>query len=292
MVFVITFPVILIDKNLLWRDWYVQDLSFSRILSYSLVLYLAPTEFPYFQLVHRQVKNRRSVKFRKTIFWCNIKYHAWNVFLFKFRTMNWIFKIMKFLNNFLLAAFAENDLDDYHIVYPSLVSERGQFLSHAVHDDHVRRLRRSLDDSSPSNSSSEGHPLFYRLKLNSTSEEVYLELSSSKNIVAPGFVIERESGVISPYTSTCFYQGHVTGQANSVVAISNCAGLVSRELVIRLYFLNLTGGSLRRNVGMIWWIGGEIMVGSYLFHHSHLHVPSWTKLKEANRFHVSCSLSS
>ena len=118
-------------------------------------------------------------------------------------------------------------MDEYSIVYPSLVSESGQFLSHAVHHDHVRRLRRSLDDTSHLNASSEQEPLFYRLKINSSSEEVHLKLTSSRSVVSPGFVIERESGSIEPYSLSCLYQGHVTGQTNSMVAISNCHGLVS-----------------------------------------------------------------
>ena len=126
-----------------------------------------------------------------------------------------------------LAYFAKYELDDYDIVYPSLVSETGQFLSHAVHNDHVRRLRRSLVDANEYNGSLEKEPLFYRLKINSSSEEVHLKLTPSKNVVSPGFVIERESGSIEPYSSSCLYQGYVTGQENSMVAISNCHGLVS-----------------------------------------------------------------
>lgn len=124
------------------------------------------------------------------------------------------------------AYFAKHELDDYSIVYPSLVTESGQFLSHAVHNDHVRRLRRSLDDAIESNSSSESQPLFYSLKINSSSDEVHLKLTSSKNVVSPGFIVEKESGSIEPHSSSsCLYQGHVTGQVNSIVAISNCHGL-------------------------------------------------------------------
>ena len=125
------------------------------------------------------------------------------------------------------AYFARHELDDYDIVYPFLASETGQFLSHAVHNDHVRRLRRSLDGSNEFNGSLEKEPLYYRLKINSSSEEVHLKLTPSKNVISPGFVIERESGSIEPYSSSCLYQGYVTGQVNSKVAISNCHGLVS-----------------------------------------------------------------
>ena len=133
-------------------------------------------------------------------------------------------------------------------MYPSLVSEDGQFLSHAVHDTHVRRLRRSLDDSSQSNNTSDEQPLFYRLKLNSSSEEVHLKLTSSKNLVSPGFVVERESGLIEPYASSCLYQGRVTGQAKSMVAISNCGGLVSCRYHYYnafIYYLRKQGSALR-----------------------------------------------
>ena len=134
---------------------------------------------------------------------------------------------------FFLAYFAKHELDDYSIVYPSLVTESGQFLSHLVHNDHVRRLRRSLDDAIESNSSSEAQPLFYSLKINSSSDEVHLKLTSSKNVVSPGFIVEKESGSIEPHSSSsCLYQGHVTGQVNSIVAISNCHGLVSRTFLI------------------------------------------------------------
>ena len=91
----------------------------------------------------------------------------------------------------------------------------------------MRRLRRSLGDAIESNSSSEAQPLFYSLKINSSSDEVHLKLTSSKNVVSPGFIVEKESGSIEPHSSSCLYQGHVTGQANSIVAISNCHGLVS-----------------------------------------------------------------
>ncbi len=120
--------------------------------------------------------------------------------------------------------FAEQDLDDYDIIYPSLVSESGDFISHGVHEQHVNRIRRSLDKTDQSNTSTQ-QPLFYKLKLNST--EIHLNLTINENLVSAGFVIERESGAIVHHSTSCLYQGHIAGQENSIVAISNCEGLVS-----------------------------------------------------------------
>eukprot|EP00794_Sanderia_malayensis_P010149 gene10149-11184_t len=121
------------------------------------------------------------------------------------------------------AVFAEQDLDDYDIIYPSLVSESGDFISHGVHEQHVRRIRRSLNKTSDQSNTSTEQPLFYKLKLNST--EIHLNLTMNKNLVSPGFVVERKSGKITPRTSSCLYQGHIAGQENSIVALSNCEGL-------------------------------------------------------------------
>ena len=130
------------------------------------------------------------------------------------------------MSSLFAANFAEAELDDYDIVYPSLVSEQGDFLSHGVHAEHVHRFRRSLDSNSSSNTIDE-QPLFYKLKLNSNSSEFHLKLSPSKDILSPGFVIERQSGKIEHYETSCLYRGQITGQEKSIVAISNCDGLVS-----------------------------------------------------------------
>lgn len=132
------------------------------------------------------------------------------------------------------ALFAEQDLIDYDIIYPALISEDGEFISHGVHEEHVNRIRRSLGDPGQANSSSE-RPLLYKLAMNS--KEIHLNLTINRNLVSQGFVIERQSGPIVHHTSSCLYQGRIQGQIESIVAINNCEGLVSSFSLLLSYLL-------------------------------------------------------
>ncbi|XP_065060422.1 A disintegrin and metalloproteinase with thrombospondin motifs 7-like [Rhopilema esculentum] len=82
-----------------------------------------------------------------------------------------------------------------------------------------------MDDSVDASNNTSDHPLYYKLKLHSNASEIHLKLVPSKNIVSPGFVVERQSGSIERQSVSCLYQGKINGQDKSIVAISNCNGL-------------------------------------------------------------------
>ena len=67
---------------------------------------------------------------------------------------------------------------------------------------------------------------------------LHLNLTKSNNLFGPGLVVEKihknGSKEYSTPPRTAFYNGHVTSDPNSVVAISNHNGLVSVIILLQL----------------------------------------------------------
>lgn len=109
---------------------------------------------------------------------------------------------------------------------PYEVDRHGRYVSHAV--AHHHRRRRSLDERGI-NPASTAH-----FRLNGLGQNFHMELRPSVGLIAPGFTIQTlgESGTEKledfPIVDACFYQGSLKSEVNSTVALSTCAGMVSR----------------------------------------------------------------
>ena len=101
------------------------------------------------------------------------------------------------------------------------MDESGNFLSNKLHE-HARRKRGTNHD--------EPHLWYYQVQAFGMS--LHLNLTKNTNLLVPGLVVEKinKNGnkEYSEIPHTAFYAGHVTSDPNSVVAISNHDGLVSR----------------------------------------------------------------
>lgn len=112
---------------------------------------------------------------------------------------------------------------EYDVTHPFQVDESGNFLSYKLHG-HTRRKRNA---DQPDN-------LNYKIEAFGLS--LHLNLTTPSTLFRPDFVVETfyENGskkfIEPPYTA--FFNGHVTSDPNSVVAISNHDGLVGAFVLL------------------------------------------------------------
>lgn len=156
--------------------------------------------------------------------------------------------------------FAQN-LNDFHISWPTRVDRFGTLISQDVHFQHSSiRSKRSINknltfSTSAANSDSDfSHPgiqsnhkfenealLHYRIPLHSH-QDVIVRVTRTSVILAPSAVLERKvskfKNISDSLFSTlqhhrgCHYTGDIQGEATSKVALTACNGLVSFNLSI------------------------------------------------------------
>jgi len=114
------------------------------------------------------------------------------------------------------AVDTQEEVPEYDITSPFQADESGNFLSYKLHE-HARR-KRDADE-----------PNAWYYKMEAFGMLLHLNLTKSNNLFGPGLVVEKilkngSKGYSEP-PRTAFYNGHVTSDPNSVVAISNHNGL-------------------------------------------------------------------
>jgi len=107
---------------------------------------------------------------------------------------------------------------EYDVTSPFQADESGNFLSYKL-NEHVRR-RREADE-----------PDLWYYHVEAFGMTLHLNLTKSTSVIAPGMVVQtvNKNGTTeySRPPHTALYDGHVTSDPNSVVAIGNHDGLVS-----------------------------------------------------------------
>ncbi|XP_053513388.1 A disintegrin and metalloproteinase with thrombospondin motifs 16 isoform X3 [Artibeus jamaicensis] len=109
---------------------------------------------------------------------------------------------------------------EYDLVSPYEVDYHGNYVSHQI--THPQRRKRALAQLGVDS---------LHLRLKGFRHDFHMELKTSSDLVAPGFVIQilGKGGVKSlqafPPTDFCFYQGSLRSHTNSSVALSTCKGL-------------------------------------------------------------------
>ena len=125
---------------------------------------------------------------------------------------------MYFINLFL---FKLNAVPEYDVTSPFQADESGNFLSYKLHE-HARRKRDASHDE----------PNLWYYQVQAFGVSLHLNLTKNNNLLAPSLVVEKinknGSKEYSEPPHSAFYAGHVTSDPNSVVAIGNHDGLVSR----------------------------------------------------------------
>ncbi|KAJ7328150.1 metalloendopeptidase [Desmophyllum pertusum] len=105
---------------------------------------------------------------------------------------------------------------EYDVTSPFQADESGNFLSYKLHE-HARRKR----------DADEPNAWYYQVEAFGMS--LHLNLTKNTNVLAPGLVVEKVnkngSKEHSKLPHTAFYDGHVTSDPNSLVAIGNHDGL-------------------------------------------------------------------
>ncbi|XP_078380418.1 A disintegrin and metalloproteinase with thrombospondin motifs 6-like isoform X1 [Oculina patagonica] len=108
------------------------------------------------------------------------------------------------------------EVPEYDVTSPFQADESGNFLSNKLHE-HARR-KRDADES---------NVWYYQVKAFGMS--LHLNLTKNTNLLAPGLVVEKVnkngSTEYSDPLHTAFYDGHVSSDPSSVVAIGNHDGL-------------------------------------------------------------------
>lgn len=118
---------------------------------------------------------------------------------------------------------------EYEIVAPYEVDRRGRYVSHAV--AHHHRRKRSLEHHGIDLTSTA------HFQLRGLGQNFHMELRPSVGLIAPGFTVQTlgkngtEKLNTFPGEDFCFYQGSLRSKVNSTVALSTCAGMVSRLFV-------------------------------------------------------------
>ncbi|XP_046864865.1 A disintegrin and metalloproteinase with thrombospondin motifs 9-like isoform X2 [Xenia sp. Carnegie-2017] len=108
-----------------------------------------------------------------------------------------------------IQAEAVKSSPEYHIVYPYVVDNMGNFISHHIH----HRSRRSLDTSD----------IHYHIPYKN--KRLHLQLKPNADLMVSGFEIEWASGRRSLVNRNCHFVGSVRNYSESSVAVSNCGGL-------------------------------------------------------------------
>ena len=115
---------------------------------------------------------------------------------------------------------------EYEVTSPFQADESGNFLSYKLHE-HARRRR---DAEKP-------NVWYYQVEAFGMS--LHLNLTKNTKVLAPGMVVQtvnkNGSAEYSKPPYTALYDGHVTSDPNSKVAIGNHDGLVS---IIETVFFN------------------------------------------------------
>ncbi|XP_025061578.1 A disintegrin and metalloproteinase with thrombospondin motifs 16 isoform X2 [Alligator sinensis] len=117
-----------------------------------------------------------------------------------------------------LSGFVENS--EYEIVKAYEVNQNGDYITHEI-THHERRKRSTTNTEIDS----------LHLRLHGFGHDFHMDLKTSKNLMAPGFIIQTlgKSGTKSiqsyPPQDFCFYQGFLRSHKNSSVALSTCKGL-------------------------------------------------------------------
>ena len=111
---------------------------------------------------------------------------------------------------------------EYDVTSPFQADESGNFLSYKLHE-HARR-KRDADE-----------PYVWYYQIQAFGMSLHLNLTKNTNLFVPGLVVEKVtkngSTEYSEPPHTAFYDGHVSSDPNSVVAIGNHDGLVSVILI-------------------------------------------------------------
>lgn len=117
--------------------------------------------------------------------------------------------------------FSCDVVPEYDVTSPFQADESGNFLSYKLHE-HARRKR----------DADEPNVWYYQVKAFGMS--LHLNLTKNSNVLAPGLVVEKVnkngSTEYSEPPHTAFYDGHVSSDPSSFVAIGNHDGLVSAIL--------------------------------------------------------------
>lgn len=120
---------------------------------------------------------------------------------------------------------------EYEIVAPYEVDRHGRYVSHAV--AHHHRRKRSLE-SNGIDLTATAH-----FQLRGLGQEFHMDLYPAVDLITPAFTVQTlgENGTEKletfPGEDFCFYQGSLRSKTNSTVALSTCAGMVSR-IVMRV----------------------------------------------------------
>ncbi|XP_029190426.2 A disintegrin and metalloproteinase with thrombospondin motifs 6-like isoform X4 [Acropora millepora] len=108
------------------------------------------------------------------------------------------------------------EVPEYDVTHPFQVDESGNFVSYELHE-HARRKRNA------------DQPDVFNYKIKAFGLSLHLNLTTPSTLFRPGFVVETfyENGSkkLSEPPYTAFFNGHVTSDPNSIVAISNHNGL-------------------------------------------------------------------
>lgn len=108
------------------------------------------------------------------------------------------------------------EVPEYDVTSPFQADESGNFLSYKLHE-HARR-RRDADE-----------PSVWYYHMEAFGMSLHLNLTKNTNVLAPGMVVQtvnkNGSTEYSKPPHTAFYDGHVTSDPNSKVAIGNHDGL-------------------------------------------------------------------
>ena len=112
---------------------------------------------------------------------------------------------------------------EYDVTHPFQVDESGNFVSYELHE-HTRRKRNA------------DRPDVFNYKIKAFGLSLHLNLTTPSTLFRPGFVVETfyENGSkkLSEPPYTAFFNGHVTSDPNSIVAISNHDGLVGAFVLL------------------------------------------------------------
>lgn len=118
-----------------------------------------------------------------------------------------------------------NVVPQYDVTSPFQADESGNFLSYKLHE-HARQ-KRGADE-----------PNVWYYHVEAFGMSLHLNLTKNSNVLAPGMVVEtvnkNGSTEYSKPPHTSLYDGHVTSDPNSMVAVGNHDGLVS---VIQTVFI-------------------------------------------------------
>jgi len=113
-------------------------------------------------------------------------------------------------------ADTHEEVPEYDVTHPFQVDESGNFVSYELHE-HTRRKRNA------------DRPDVFNYKIKAFGLSLHLNLTTPSTLFRPGFVVETfyENGSkkLSEPPYTAFFNGHVTSDPNSIVAISNHDGL-------------------------------------------------------------------